>query len=317
MALEEIINSMWIEKYRPKTLDDIILNDETRKIIDKFVAEGEFPHLFLCSEPGQGKTSLAKILAKSVFKCDTLYINASDENNVETVRNKITNFATTASLEGTFKCVILDEADGFANIQSQKILRGLMESTSDTCRFILTANFRHKVFKPLRSRMLELDITPDKNSIIKRLVQILINENVIASKNDLEKLKELVDSYYPDIRSMIKDLQSSVDRNNRLILKRYLVEEVFLMNILEKIKSKNFVELRKYYLENEVHFNGDYTNLLNNFYNFIINNDDLGISEKSKINWTIDLAEHIYRSQFVIDSEINCAACFAKICQNA
>jgi hypothetical protein len=89
------------------------------------------------------------------------------------------------------------------------------------------------------------------------------------------------------------------------------------MNILEKIKSKNFVELRKYYLDNEVHFNGDYTNLLNNFYNFVINNDDLGISEKSKMCWTIDLAEHIYRSQFVIDSEINCAACFAKICQNA
>ena len=315
MTLENIINTMWIEKYRPQTLDDIVLNEETRKIIEKFVQEGDFPHLFLCSEPGQGKTSLAKILAKNVFKCDTLYINASDENNVETVRNKITNFATTASLAGTFKCVILDEADGFANIQSQKILRGLMESTSDTCRFILTANFRHKIFKPLQSRTLELDITPDKNGVIRRLAQILFNEKVIAPKSELEKLKNFVDSFYPDIRSMIKVLQSSVTEDNRLVLKNYMMEDVFLMNILEKVKSKNFVELRKYYLDNEIHFNGDYTNLLNNFYNFIINNDD--VTNKSKTMWTIDLAEHIYRSQFVMDSEINCAACFAKLCNQA
>lgn len=315
MSLENIINTMWIEKYRPQTLDDIVLNEETRKIIEKFIQEGDFPHLFLCSEPGQGKTSLAKILAKNVFKCDTLYINASDENNVETVRNKITNFATTASLAGTFKCVILDEADGFANIQSQKILRGLMESTSDTCRFILTANFRHKIFKPLQSRTLELDITPDKNGILKRLVNILFNEKVIAPKSELEKLKEFVESFYPDIRSMIKILQSSVTEDNRLVLKKYMVEDVFLMNILEKIKLKNFVELRKYYLDNEIYFNGDYTNLLNNFYNFIINNDD--VTDKCKTNWTIDLAEHIYRSQFVVDSEINCAACFAKLCNLA
>ena len=314
MVVESIINSMWIEKYRPTTLDDIVLNEDTKKIIEKFVAEGEFPHLFLCSEPGQGKTSLAKILAKNVFKCDTLYINASDENNVETVRNKITNFATTASLDGTFKCVILDEADGFANIQSQKILRGLMESTSDTCRFILTANFRHKIFKPLQSRMLELDITPDKNGIIKRLVQILINENVMASKSELEKLKDMVESYYPDIRSMIKVLQSSVDENNKLSLKQFTVENVFLNNLLTKVNGGNVIEVRKFYLDNEVYFNGDYTNLLNEFYKFVIDNDE--ISSKVRTNWTIDLAEHIYRTQFVVDSEINCAACFAKMCNS-
>lgn len=315
MALEEIINSMWIEKYRPQTLDDIVLNEETRKTIDKFIQDGDFPHLFLCSEPGQGKTSLAKILAKSAFKCETLYINASDENNVETVRNKITNFATTASIAGSFKCVILDEADGFANIQAQKILRGLMESTSETCRFILTANYRHKIFKPLLSRTLELDITPDKNGIIKRLAQILVNENVIVAKSEIEKLKTMVDSYYPDIRSMIKILQSSVNDENKLCLKNYMVDEAFMLNLLEKINSKNFESVREYYLDNEIHFSGDYTNLLNRFYDYIINHDDINHGKKCK--WTIDLAEHIYRSQFMIDSEINCAACFAKLVENA
>lgn len=313
MSLEtDIINSMWIEKYRPVTIDDIVLNEDTRKIIDKFIQEGDFPHLFLCSEPGQGKTSLAKILAKSVFKCDTLYINASDENNVETVRNKITNFATTASIAGTFKCVILDEADGFANIQSQKILRGLMESTSDTCRFILTANYRHKIFKPLLSRTLELDITPDKTGVIKRLAQILMWEKITVTKGELEKLKELVNSYYPDVRSMIKILQSSVDENKCLVLKNYTIDTIFMDNLVKLIKKKNLVEVRKYYLDNEIHFNGDYTGLLNNFYEYIIDNDSIECSLKT--NWTIDLAEHIYRSQFLIDSEINCAACFAKMC---
>ena len=315
MALEEIINSMWIEKYRPQTLDDIVLNEETRKTIDKFIQDGDFPHLFLCSEPGQGKTSLAKILAKSAFKCETLYINASDENNVETVRNKITNFATTASIAGSFKCVILDEADGFANIQAQKILRGLMESTSETCRFILTANYRHKIFKPLLSRTLELDITPDKNGIIKRLAQILVNENIIVTKSEIEKLKTMVDSYYPDIRSMIKILQSSVNDGNKLCLKNYMVDDAFMLNLLEKINSKNFESVREYYLDNEIHFSGDYTNLLNRFYDYIINHDDINHGKKCK--WTIDLAEHIYRSQFMIDSEINCAACFAKLVENA
>ena len=316
MSLEtDIINSMWIEKYRPKTLEDIVLNEETRKIIDKFIQEGDFPHLFLCSEPGQGKTSLAKILAKSVFNCDTLYINASDENNVETVRNKITNFATTASIAGTFKCVILDEADGFANIQSQKILRGLMESTSDTCRFILTANYRHKIFKPLLSRTLELDITPDKTGVIRRLAEILMKEGVSATKGELEKLKELVNSHYPDVRSMIKILQSSVDENKCLSLKNYTVDSVFMDTLISYIKTKNLVEVRKYYLDNEVHFNGDYTGLLNSFYEFIIDNENIDYPTKTK--WTIELAEHIYRSQFLIDSEINCAACFAKLCLSA
>lgn len=315
MSLENIINSMWIEKYRPQTLDDIVLNEETRNIIDKFIQDGDFPHLFLCSEPGQGKTSLAKILAKNVFKCDTLYINASDENNVETVRNKITNFATTASIDGTFKCVILDEADGFANIQSQKILRGLMESTSDTCRFILTANYRHKIFKPLLSRTLELDITPDKIGVLKRMAQILLYEKISVSKSELEKLKKLVDSFYPDIRSMIKILQSSVDENKILNLKSYQVDDVFMTTLLMKIKEKNVENVRNYYLDNESQFNGDYTGLLNNFYEFIVDNKDINYPTKTK--WIIDLAEHIYRSQFLIDSEINCAACFAKLCINA
>ena len=136
----------------------------------------------------------------------------------------------------------------------------------------------------------------------------------MASKSELEKLKDMVESYYPDIRSMIKVLQSSVDENNKLSLKQFTVENVFLNNLLSKVIGGNVIEVRKFYLDNEVYFNGDYTNLLNEFYKFVIDNDE--ISPKVRTNWTIDLAEHIYRTQFVVDSEINCAACFAKMCNS-
>ena len=134
------INSDWTEKYRPQTIDDIVLSAEAKTLIEKYINEEIIDNLFLCSRPGQGKTSLAKLLAYNIFECDTLYVNASDENNVEVVRTKITGFARTRSSNGKFKIVILDEADGFANAQAQRILRALMEEVSENTRFIITAN---------------------------------------------------------------------------------------------------------------------------------------------------------------------------------
>ena len=123
MKLSYIVKGMWISKYRPDSFDSIVLADETKKILLKWKKDGEFPNLLLCSRPGMGKTSLSHIIAKE-FDCDKLYINASDEGNVDTIRNKVKDFSITASFNGKMKIVILDEADGFSNIQSQKILRG-------------------------------------------------------------------------------------------------------------------------------------------------------------------------------------------------
>ena len=146
---------------------NIVLAKETRELLEQWKSDGEFPNLLLCSRAGMGKTSLAHIIAKE-FDCDKLYLNASDEGNVETIRNKVKDFAITASFNGNMKLIILDEADGFSNIQSQKILRALMEEVADTCRFILTANYRHKIIEPIISRCVELNMTPPKKEMIKR-----------------------------------------------------------------------------------------------------------------------------------------------------
>ena len=174
----------WTEKYRPSSLEDIVLPQEARHLIEKYVNEDIIDNIFLCSRPGQGKTSLAKLLAYNVFQADTLYVNASDENNVEVVRTKITGFSRTKSSNGKFKIVILDEADGFANIQAQRILRALMEEVSENTRFIITANNKNRIHDAIRSRCKFIDITPPKSDVIKRIVYILKSENV---KIDAEK----------------------------------------------------------------------------------------------------------------------------------
>ena len=310
MKLSYIIKGMWISKYRPVNFDTIVLSEVTKTLLLKWKKEGEFPNLLLCSRPGMGKTSLAHIIATE-FDCDKMYINASDEGNVDTIRNKVKDFATTASLNGNMKLVILDEADGFANIQSQKILRALMEEVSDTCRFIITANYRHKIIDPIISRCVELDMTPPKKEMIKRCVSILKEENVTVSRDEFMKIPTLVEAFYPDMRSVIKTLQSCVDENNVLKIREFKTQDLFISNLIEEILKGNAVNVRKYVIEHEVEFNSDYNILLMSLYKFMIMSDE--IDNKVKAEWTIILAEYLYRMTSAIDAEICMAACLAEM----
>ncbi len=310
MKLSYIIKGMWISKYRPDSFDTIVLAKETRKLLEKWKNEGEFPNLLLCSRPGMGKTSLAHIIAKE-FECDKMYINASDEGNVDTIRNKVKDFAMTASFNGKMKIVILDEADGFANIQSQKILRALMEEVADTCRFIITANYRHKIIDPIISRCVELDMTPPKMEMLKRCAAILKEEQVKLVKEEFMKLPQLVEAFYPDMRSVIKTLQSCVDENNVLVIKDFKTQDIFISNLIENIMSNNAVSVRKFIIENEIEFNGDYNVLLMSLYRFMINCDS--IDSNLRAEWTIILAEYLYRMTSSLDAEICMAACVAEM----
>ena len=309
MKLSYIVNGMWIAKYRPTSFSSIVLSSDTKTMLLKWKAEGEFPNLLLCSRPGMGKTSLAHIIA-SEFDCDKLYINASDEGNVDTIRNKVKDFATTASLNGNMKVVILDEADGFANIQSQKILRALMEEVADTCRFIITANYRHKIIDPIISRCVELDMTPPKKEMIMRCVEILKAEGV-DFKNDFRKLPQLVEAFYPDMRSVVKTLQSCVDENNVLIIKEFKAQDIFISNLIEEIFKGNAINVRKFIIENEIEFGGDYNVLLMSLYKYMIMSDEIDYSLRTK--WTIVIAEYLYRMTSAIDAEICMAACIAEM----
>lgn len=312
MKLSYIVKGMWISKYRPESFDTIVLAEDTKKLLLKWKKEGEFPNLLLCSRPGMGKTSLAHIIAKE-FDCDKLYINASDEGNVDTIRNKVKDFSITASLNGNLKVVILDEADGFANIQSQKILRALMEEVSDTCRFIITANYRHKIIEPIISRCVELDMNPPKKEMIRRCMAILKEEKVNVVRDEFMKIPTVVEAFYPDMRSVVKSLQSCVDENNNLVIKEFKAQDIFISNLVEEIIKGNAVNVRKFIIEHEVEFNSDYNILLMSLYKFMIATDSIDYSIRAE--WTIILCEYLYRMTSSIDAEICMAACIAEMCK--
>lgn len=312
MKLSYIVKGMWICKYRPESFDTIVLAEDTKKLLLKWKKEGEFPNLLLCSRPGMGKTSLAHIIAKE-FDCDKLYINASDEGNVDTIRNKVKDFSITASLNGNLKVVILDEADGFANIQSQKILRALMEEVADTCRFIITANYRHKIIEPIISRCVELDMNPPKKEMIRRCMTILKEEKVNVVRDEFMKLPSVVEAFYPDMRSVVKSLQSCVDENNNLVIKEFKAQDIFISNLVEEIIKGNAVHVRKFIIEHEVEFNSDYNILLMSLYKFMIATDSIDYSIRAE--WTIILCEYLYRMTSAIDAEICMAACIAEMCK--
>lgn len=307
-SLKKQCEDLWTMKYSPKSLDDFILNDDARSKIEAYVKDGIIENLFFCSRPGQGKTTLAKLLAHEVFGVDTLFINASDENNVETVRNKVTEFANTRSFDGRFKIIILDEADGFANKQSQMILRGLIDSASDNTRFIITANYKNRIIEALQSRLKHIDITPTRNGVIRRCGEILKAEKVKnINKEELNKLTELVDTYYPDVRSTILALKDCV-KDGELHIENRKVDKEVLEKLLKLIMKKEPLELREYMINSEPAFFGDYPSLLDNFYHYIIDRDD--IDEMTKANWVIIIADYISKFALVVDPEINAAACF-------
>ena len=307
-SLKKQCEDLWTMKYSPKSLDDFILNDDARSKIEAYIKDGIIENLFFCSRPGQGKTTLAKLLAHEVFGVDTLFINASDENNVETVRNKVTEFANTRSFDGRFKIIILDEADGFANKQSQMILRGLIDSASDNTRFIITANYKNRIIEALQSRLKHIDITPTRNGVIRRCCEILKVEKVKnINKEELNKLTELVDTYYPDVRSTILALKDCV-KDGELHIENRKVDKEVLEKLLKLIMKKEPLELREYMINSEPAFFGDYPSLLDNFYHYIIDRDD--IDEMTKANWVIIIADYISKFALVVDPEINAAACF-------
>ena len=170
-------NSLWVEKYRPSTLDDIILSDENRIIVEKFSTEQAIPNLLMCGCPGTGKTSLAKVIVNSVLQCQYLYINASDENGIDTIRSKVTQFAQTRSLDGSLKVIILDECDGLSQ-DAQRALRNTMEEYAAQTRFILTANYNHKIIPALQSRCQSIDMSPPLDKCVDRVSDILLQPGI-------------------------------------------------------------------------------------------------------------------------------------------
>lgn len=302
-------SNLWIEKYRPKTLEDIVLAEDTKALITSFRDKKEIPNLLLVGIQGIGKTSLAKILVNDILNCQYLYINASDENGIDTIRSKVVGFSKTRSLDGGIKVVILDEVDGIS-LEAQKALRNTMEEYSSNTRFILTGNYKHKIIQALQSRCQELNLIPPLEGIARRILTILKNENVKLDSDQKKDLVVLIKKLYPDFRKIVNEIQKFSISGSLVIPKASISNEV-LNKILDNIKLKKSNLARKYYIENEEKFQGDYSLMLRELFNYI--NDTLDYNNEKSKKALMSVSEHLYRSSFVVDQEINFYSCLISL----
>ena len=298
-------NNLWVEKYRPKCLSDIVLAKETRSIVTSFKDKKEIPNLLLIGIQGIGKTSLAKIIVNDILGCQYLYINASDENGIDTIRTKVVSFSKTKSFDGNIKVVILDEVDGIS-LEAQKALRNTMEEYAANTRFILTGNYKHKIIQALQSRCQELNLIPPLEGMAKRLLTMLRDENIQLDDAQKKDLVTLIKKLYPDFRKIINEIQKFSSSGN-LSIPQLSINNDVVVKIVEFIKLKKSNLGRKYYIENEEKFQGDYTTLLREFFNFI--NDTMDFNDEKAKRALLVISEHLYRSSFVVDQEINFYSC--------
>lgn len=291
-----MFQNLFVEKYRPKTLADIVLTNEERLYFESLKSKEEIPNLLFAGNPGTGKTTLSKIIANDILDCQYLYINASDENGIDTIRSKVIGFASTKSIDGKLKLVLFDECDALT-LDSQKALRNVIEEYSENTRFIFTCNYLFKVIPALQSRCQIFNLAPPLDGVLNRVVSILKNEGITVPDTEKQRLVELVRSGYPDLRRIINDIQK-FSFTGTLIIKDNQAKGI-ASKVVEKIKSKaSPQELRKYIIEREQEFSGDYLQLLKEMFEVLFETD-------TNANSLLIVSEGMYKDAIVIDKEIN------------
>lgn len=302
------LSGLWIEKYRPHTIDDIALKPAIKQLILDYAKKEEIPNLLFVGNTGIGKTSFARIIIRDILQCQSLYINASDENGIDTVRGKITSFAQTKSIDGKIKVVLLDEVDGFSD-SGQNALRNLMEEYSRHTRFIFTANRLHKINTAIQSRCQSIAIETSVSDITKRCVDILRAEGIKFTPDQTIQLIELVRSLFPDVRRTINALQRMCASGSLHIAES--VNDKISGELLKMLRSKESCEnIRQFIINKEDEFSRDYPAMLKNLLNEVY---ESSMDEKVKQLIICIIAEHMYRSSFVMDQEINAFHCMLTI----
>jgi DNA polymerase III delta prime subunit len=249
--MEKLEHSLWVEKYRPTTLDTYIGNEHLKSKVSVYLESGDLPHLLLYGKAGTGKTTLAKLLVNNI-ECDYMYINASDENSVDTVRTKVRGFASTMGFKD-YKIIILDECD-YITPNAQAALRNLMETFSKHCRFILTCNFVERIIDPIQSRCQSFQVIPPSKKEVALHIHNILKEESVASKMD--DVAGLVNAGYPDIRRVINSCQRQCVDGMLVVDKQSLVESDYKMKLMEIIKKESkkdaFKNVRKLLADSQV-----------------------------------------------------------------
>jgi replication factor C small subunit len=303
--MSSIANSLWVEKYRPSQLKDYVGNEHLKDKVEGYLESGDVPHLLFYGKAGTGKTTLAKLIINSV-DCDYMIINASDENNVETVRNKVKSFASTIGFKST-KIIILDEFD-YMTPNAQAILRNLMETFSKHCRFILTCNYIEKVIDPIQSRCQTFQIVPPtKRDVAVQISKILTAENVKFEPKDLVPI---IDSSYPDIRKIINTCQLNSSKGVLKLDSSSIIDADIKSKIIEILKSKDdkrnkWLNIRQAIADSRIQ---DFTEIYSYLYEKV---DEYGSGNTANV--ILILSESQHKDALVVDKEITFMACIIQI----
>ena len=305
-----MINDLWVESYRPKTIEDCILPDHLKEMFTEIVKTGEVPNLLFTGTAGLGKTTVARALCEELG-LDYILINASEHGNIDTLRGKIKQFASSISLSGGYKVVILDEADYLNATSTQPALRGFMEEFSKNCRFILTCNFKNKIIEPLHSRCGVIEFNTNKKDLA-RLCQLFMNRalNILSAEavtvENPEVLAELIMKHAPDWRRIINELQ----RHSRGgVLQLDVLSTSMQGNVADLfgyLKDKNFKSMRQWVAQN---MDVDSAAIFRAIYD----NMNDAVSPNSIPQLVLILADYQFKSSFAQDKELNMVACLTEV----
>tara|TARA_R100000951_G_scaffold57143_1_gene48004 strand:- start:17110 stop:18048 length:939 start_codon:yes stop_codon:yes gene_type:complete len=304
-----IDHGLFVEKYRPKTIEDCILPKTLKDTLTGIIKSGQSQNLLLHGGAGVGKTTVARAVCNEL-NADYILINCSEEGNIDTLRTKIRQFASTVSLNGGTKIVILDEFD-YSNAQSiQPALRGAIEEFSKNCRFIITCNYKNRIISPIHSRCTNIEFKiPSKEKpeiggqLMKRISWILNEENIPFED---KVLAQLITKYFPDIRRMLNEIQRYSVSGSIDVGILSCIGEIQIKDLVGAMKSRDFASCRKWVVDN---IENSQTELFRKIYD--------GLSENMKPSSVpqaiLIIAEYQYKSAFVADQEINLTACIVEL----